>query len=282
LRRTAASALMARYPGRLVVVVDACQLRCSREQIRADLNAGFMVMMTGSKFAGGPPFAGALLLPPSLVARLQSIKLPQGLFAYTAANDWPYALRGRLEGCFAAAANVGMGLRWEAALAELERLFALDRALRARVTARFSALVCEHVSSAAGFDLIDRDHRDADIPHRTIFPIVTSDGNGTALAADAMQRALRTPLRAGIAGVSSRVFHVGQSVAVGHRTVLRVCLGAPEITSVGERMRAGKGFDAAFAPLAADLADLFGKWTYVRDRLDLAQAGSASLLQPPR
>jgi hypothetical protein len=47
-------------------------------------------------------------------------------------------------------------------------------------------------------------------------------------------------------------------------------------------MRAGKGFDAAFAPLAADLADLFGKWTYVRDRLDLAQAGSASLLQPPR
>jgi hypothetical protein len=64
--------------------------------------------------------------------------------------------------------------------------------------------------------------------------------------------------------------------------VLRVCLGAPEITSVGERMRAGKEFDAAFAPLAADLADLFGKWTYVRDRLDLAQAGSASLLQPPR
>jgi hypothetical protein len=167
LRRRTASALMARYPGRLLVVVDACQLRYSREQIRADLHAGFMVMMTGSKFACGPPFAGALLLPPWIVERLQYVKLPQGLFAYTAANDWPLVLRERLEGCFVATANVGMGLRWEAALAELERLFALDGVLRARVTARFSQLVCEHASSSSRFDLVDRDHGDGDIEQRT-------------------------------------------------------------------------------------------------------------------
>ena len=144
LRRRTASVLMARYSGRVVIVVDACQLRCSREQIKADLNAGFMVMMTGSKFAGGPPFAGALLLPPWIVERLQFVKLPQGLSAYTAANDWPLALRRALDACLVAQANIGMGLRWEAALAELERLFALDTALRDRVTARFSELVCEH------------------------------------------------------------------------------------------------------------------------------------------
>src|SRR6266436_5284204 len=163
---------MARYPGRLLVVVDACQLRCSREQIRADLHAGFMVIMTGSKFAGGPPFAGALLLPPWIVQWPQSVKLPQGLFAYTAANDRPLALRERLKGGFVATANLGMGLRWEAALAELERLFALDSALRARVTARFSQLVCEHASSSSRFDLVDRYHGDGDIKQRTIFPIV--------------------------------------------------------------------------------------------------------------
>jgi hypothetical protein len=259
LRRRAASALMARYPGRLVVIIDACQLRCSCEQIRADLDAGFMVMMTGSKFAGGPPFAGALLLPPWIVQRLQSVKLPQGLFAYTAANDWPSVLRERLQGRFVASANVGMGLRWEAALAELECLFALDTALRARVTARFSELVCAHASSSPSFDLIDRDNLDGDIRHRTIFPIVTIDEHGTALAADGVQRALRTPFA--VAGGPGRVFHVGQSVAVGNRSAVRVCLSAPEIISVGERIRAGKGLDAAFAPLAADVADLFGKWT---------------------
>ena len=264
LRRRTASALMARYRELVVVVVDACQVRCSREEIQADLDAGFMVMMTGSKFAGGPPFAGALLLPPWIVERLQSVKLPRGLLAYTAANDWPLALRGALDGCFAAAANIGMGLRWEAALAELEGLFALDMVLREQVTARFSELVCQHASSSSCFDLIDRDH--GDIRHRTIFPIITSGGNGMPLAADAVQRALRAPLR--VAGVPERVFQVGQSVAVGNRSALRVCLSAPQIIDVGERMRAGKEFEAAFAPLAADVADLFRKWSYVASRPD--------------
>lgn len=263
LRRRAASALMARYRDRVVVVVDACQLRCSREQIQADLNAGFMVMMTGSKFAGGPPFAGALLLPPWIVERLQSVKLPQGLLAYTAANDWSLGLRGALDGCFTALANIGMGLRWEAALAELEGLFALDSALRDQVIARFSELVCQYASSSSCFDLTDRDYWDGDVRHRTIFPIVTSDGNGMPLAADAIQRALLAPLRRGAAGVPNRVFQVGQPVAVGNRSAVRVCLSAPQITEIGERMRAGKGFEAAFAPLAADVADLFCKWSYV-------------------
>ena len=261
LQRRTASALTARYRDRVVIVVDACQARCSREQIQADLDAGFMVMITGSKFAGGPPFAGALLLPPWIVERLQSVKLPQGLLAYTAANDWPLALRGALDGGFAAAANIGMGLRWEAALAELEALFALDMALRERVTARFSELVCGYASSSC-FDLIDRDHWD--VRHRTIFPIVTSDGNGAALAADAVQRALLAPLR--VAGVPDRVFQLGQSVAIGNRNAVRVCLSAPQIIGVGERMRAGEGFEAAFAPLAADVADLFRKWSYVAAR----------------
>jgi hypothetical protein len=261
LRRRTASMLMARYRGRVVIVVDACQLRCSREQIKADLNAGFMVMMTGSKFAGGPPFAGALLLPPWIVERLHSVKLPQGLTAYTAANDWPRALRGALDGCVSA--NIGMGLRWEAALAELERLFALDIALRDRVTARFSELVCEHVSSSPCFDLIDRDHWDGELGRRTIFSIVTFDGNGMPLAADAVQRALRSPLQADVAGVPDRIFQVGQPVTVGKLSAVRVCLSTPDITGVGERMLAGKGFDAAFAPLAADLADLFGKWSHL-------------------
>ncbi|MEH2564052.1 hypothetical protein [Bradyrhizobium sp. AZCC 2289] len=131
------------------------------------------------------------------------------------------------------------------------------------MTARFSELVCEHASSSSRLDLVDRDHGDGDIQQRTIFPIVACDGNGMPLAADVMQRALRTPFQAGIAGVPDRVFHVGQPVAVGNHSAVRVCLGAPAIAGVGERTRAGQGFDAAFAPLAADVADLFAKWSYV-------------------
>ena len=264
LRRATAAALTAQYPGRLLVVVDACQLRCSREQMRADVDAGFMVMMTGSKFAGGPPFAGALLLPAGIVERLRSAKLPNGLLAYTAANDWPLGPRGRLEGGFVTSANFGMGLRWEAALGELESLYALDSALRARVMARFSEVVCRHVSSSSCVELVDRDHADGNIRHPTIFPIVTCGENGMPLAADVMHRGLRNSFQAG--GAAGRIFHVGQPVEIGSRSAVRVCLSAPGITEVGERMRAGQGFDSAFAPLAADLADLFCKWSYVRDR----------------
>ena len=59
----AAAELRQRHRGRLDVLVDACQMRLSPERIRACLAAGWMVLVTGSKFFGGPPFAGALLVP---------------------------------------------------------------------------------------------------------------------------------------------------------------------------------------------------------------------------
>ncbi len=55
-------ALCARHGERLAVVVDACQMRPA-ERLRGHLARGWMVLLTGSKFAMGPAFAGALLLP---------------------------------------------------------------------------------------------------------------------------------------------------------------------------------------------------------------------------
>ena len=81
-----------------MVVVDACQLRCSFEDIRADLESGFMVMITGSKFAGGPPFCGALLISPALADRLEDLEAPGGLAADSARFDWPKRLRSALRG----------------------------------------------------------------------------------------------------------------------------------------------------------------------------------------
>src|SRR5690348_4676209 len=51
--RAAAQRIAARHAGQVLVVVDACQLRCEADQVRADLAAGLAVMITGSKFAGG-------------------------------------------------------------------------------------------------------------------------------------------------------------------------------------------------------------------------------------
>jgi hypothetical protein len=116
LQRSTASALMKQHPGQILVVVDACQLRCSPKQIKADLQAGFMVMITGSKFAGGPPFSGALLLSPTFLDHIETLDLPFCLRTYSSAEDWPATLRQRIRGAFDVQCNVGVGLRWEARL----------------------------------------------------------------------------------------------------------------------------------------------------------------------
>lgn len=267
-RRSTASALLERYPGQVLVVVDSCQLRCSPEQIRADLRAGFMVMITGSKFAAGPPFAGAMLLPPLIMGQLATLDLPSGLLAYASAEDWPAALRRKISRPFAVTENVGAGLRWEAALAELEALFALPVQFRESVVTAFGSAVERHVREHPDLELIDPGLADVLQPYPTIFPIVTAARSGALPACDAIYRALRLPLPDDPAAeTSKRVFHVGQPVPVGQHNALRVCLSASQIVDVAENVKKGHAFKTAIAPLMADLDHLFLKWSRVADQL---------------
>jgi hypothetical protein len=110
-------ALQRRFPEAVDVMVDACQFRLAPGTLRAYLEHGFMVAVTGSKFLSGPAFSGALLVPAAAAARLRKRPLPDGIAAYSARADWPI-------GWAAARAlrdtpNCGLLLRWEAALEEL-------------------------------------------------------------------------------------------------------------------------------------------------------------------
>ncbi|MCX7194065.1 MAG: hypothetical protein NTY60_10680 [Proteobacteria bacterium] len=85
-----------RHPDQVLVLVDACQFRIAPSTLRAYLQQGFMVALTGSKFLAGPSFSAALLLPES------------------------QCMRDELVG-------FGLLLRWEAALVELRRFRALPQ-----------------------------------------------------------------------------------------------------------------------------------------------------------
>ncbi|HXB97780.1 MAG TPA: hypothetical protein VNZ54_06975 [bacterium] len=125
-----ARALRRRFGPALDVLVDACQFRLSPASLRAYLRDGAAVAITGSKFATGPAFCGALVLPPALAQAWQGRRLPPSLAAYSARADWPegWAARHSLD----ADASLGLLLRWEAALAELKAFQALpEGALRA-------------------------------------------------------------------------------------------------------------------------------------------------------
>ena len=102
---------------RVDVVVDACQARLDQGRVRDYLSLGWMVMTTGSKFFTGPPFCGALLLPERIMRRMSRGSLPAGLRAYGYRSDWPADLAAAAH--LPAGINLGLVLRWQAALAEM-------------------------------------------------------------------------------------------------------------------------------------------------------------------
>ncbi len=235
-------------------------MRCPREQIAADLDAGFVVLLSGSNFAGGPPFSGAILFPLPLADRLGAIALPGGLAGYSAALDWSPRLREKLQGDFSALANLGLGLRWQCALAELEAYFAIDIETRQRTGARFALELHAHLAASPHLRLIDCDWRES-LNARRIFPILTFDDRGRAFSAEKLHRALAEPaMRRGRRARDERPIHLGAPVKIGEMDALRLSLSAPQINAVAERLREGQSFDAAFHPLSDDLAETFGRW----------------------
>jgi hypothetical protein len=258
----AASQILADAPDRTIIIADCCQLRCSREHIRHLLRCGFIVAITGSKFFGGPPFSGALLLPPSIVARIGRLAPPAGLADFTSRLDWPDALRGAIGLDWRNDANLGLGLRWVAALEEMERYYRLP--IEARLDAfeffarhvRERRLVVEHMDELSS----QRDDQDPRRDGILSFVMTHPDGEPFSFSATAAVHARLRTARSGPAGSDGdRIFHVGQPVAVGPRTALRVCASAPMISAFIER---GDREDGGMGPVewVSDIDRLFAKW----------------------
>ncbi len=105
--------LKEKFPDSLQVLVDACQFRMAPSTLKAYLEQGFMVAVTGSKFLTGPAFSGALLLPETV----EKIRKPKTLAAYSSRFEWPARMRSGFPGT---GTNFGLLLRWQAALSEIQ------------------------------------------------------------------------------------------------------------------------------------------------------------------
>jgi hypothetical protein len=238
--RAAAAEILSRHPGRVMVVVDACQLRCPPDAIRRDLAQGFAVMVTGSKFAGGPAFCGALLLAADLAERLAARPpCAAPLAPYSATLDWPARLRG---GGLADPANLGLGLRWSAALAEIEAFEATPAGRRSALLAQFERSVRGRVAVEPGLQLVDPGSR-SEAPG--LIPVFHADRRDPRPVYEALAR--------GDGG--GRPCHLGQPVLIGRRAALRVCASMPMITEAAEH---------GFAEVEAGLDALFEAWARVR------------------
>ena len=241
-----ALALAERFGGQVTVLVDACQLRLTAQTLQAYLDGGAMVALTGSKFLTGPAFSAALLIPRALAATMSTRSLPPALQAVSARADWPsgwVAGRGMQPG-----ANLGLLVRWEAALEELRRFADVSDGQAQAFAAGFGCGVRQAFDAHPELDPLETGPVERDFGGglgwdrlRTIFPFLLRRASGGWLSrAETLQvyRLMRRDLGAvapsrpstARAAASSRI-ELGQPIAVGRRDgvavhALRICLSS--------------------------------------------------------
>ena len=237
----------------VLVVVDACQGRCTNEEIAGFLHDGAMVLVTGSKFFQGPPFSGALLVPPQLTkdiaaavdAGSEGSALPPLMSEYFSAADFPEAWGGWRAQLPQDQNNVGSALRWLGALAEMEAYHgAGTQAQRAKVSKEWANSVvgiCHgavEVFEANGSIVnitVRKNGSDGElmgVPDLTLFHKWLTMDLSTALGESAE-------------GASTPVF-IGQPVEVAKDFgIVRIALGAPDVRALLEDPEAVLATDRA-------------------------------------
>jgi glutamate/tyrosine decarboxylase-like PLP-dependent enzyme len=250
--------LRERHAGRVGIVVDACQMRLGKAQLRAYLAAGFMVQITGSKFYMGPPFAGALLVPREIAARVPTMSpLPASLGAYFSRLEWPSAWAGLTAG-LSATANLGLLLRWQAALAEMEAFNRVPDRLRIETMTALAQALQAGIAACDALVLVAAQPTAPDWPP-SIFAVQVlrrnADGYATPLSMAALKELhvlLNEDLsdRAGGAERETAAVpcHIGQPVKIGaDGAALRLCIGARQIVEVAAPSDLGASFEERLA-----------------------------------
>ncbi len=159
-------ALKQEFGERVVVVVDACQLRCDLRQLKRYTDAGYLTLVTGSKFFTGPPFAGAVIVPNNVVQQIEThiaemfdqgsdkvCVVPIGLRSYLTSFEVPLAMP-HLRALLAVDSNwlnFGLHLRWVCCVDVMTRYAALPRERVERFTRLWTQRVRELVSQQSPF-----------------------------------------------------------------------------------------------------------------------------------
>lgn len=255
----------------VVVVVDACQARLGRDRLKAQLARGRLVLLTGSKFFGGPAFSGALLVPPRLGEAVARATPPTGLIDYTARSDWPAAWTA-LRAHFLPEPNFGLWLRWEAALAEMAAYFAVPQDARAALLADFATGVGARLSASTALAPLPThaaEDDDSEFASPTIFPFVIRRGGAPIPAEEcaAIHRALYRDLSLDFADDDARrhlaatLCHIGQPVRLKSEGVdtaaLRISAGARLVSDC--RCEGARGARRRLAAALDDVATAIRK-----------------------
>jgi hypothetical protein len=221
-----------RWPDKVQIVVDACQMRLGRQRLRAYLDRGFMVQITGSKFFTGPPFSGALLVPARLSGAInRPHSIAPGLLDYAGRSHWPTGWE-QLRSQFPPRPNLGQWLRWEAALEEIGGYFHIPEDFRRSALAQLGRGIAGLIDASPSLCLlpVETDCSDGspvndELQQQTIFSFAIGR-DGRTLSLDACKDIYRQ-LKAANCLVGQPVGWTGADGA--SVAALRICISARHV-----------------------------------------------------
>jgi hypothetical protein len=194
------------------VIVDASQSRIEPFKVAAFILQGWPVVVTGSKFFGGPAFAGAILFPTARLPR------PAG-----------------------ARAGLGTVLRWIAAMDVIEEFAASAEGVPALLTERAAAIgrgIDNNPALVAIAGLQKRPGGWSDLPSIFTFAVRDPADRRQLLSAASLRPLYERLVRRGIL--------LGQPVSVGRLGGLRIAIGARDLLA---RAPSDAGLPKLFAAL---------------------------------
>lgn len=282
--------LVAQYGERIVPVIDAAQGRFSRRGLRDYILRGYMVIMTGSKFYGGPAFSGCLLLPaPVLPEEPVLIRFPAGYSDYLTPSQLPDAW-AEARASLAQTCNLGLLLRWCAAIEEMRAYYDAPAQARYRILRFFESRapiilgrspllelinvpapifddsferLLESKTTVFSFRVRNREGRQLDQPVLARWVRWMNHDLSAAASVgtpDAVIEATRTRFLLG------QAVHVGERLSGQHDHVIRVAIGGVLITDVATDSALGYGLEERLGWLADKLEQLRMKIEFIADR----------------
>ena len=119
------------YRRRVIVVVDACQMRSPDILLQFCIENEYNVLITGSKYYAGSPFSGGVIFSKICIQEMESALsheneevissiFPAGFSSYFCKDEYPLRMTN-LRSHASQKLNVGLWLRWEAALCHMEK-----------------------------------------------------------------------------------------------------------------------------------------------------------------
>ena len=142
-------------------VVDACQGRFTRDEMRDWLDQDSLVLFTSSKFYQAPPFCGAVIIPPRIAQKLREAPVPANKSMFSIDGLGGFMTEKELPSCMGhwkphlrkhGYNNVGLALRWEAGLAGMEALANVHDSKRTEAVNEWAESVSSMVNNEAMLD----------------------------------------------------------------------------------------------------------------------------------